>query len=355
MGTRYAVIMAGGSGTRFWPASRRAYPKQFLPLGRGGESLLQASARRAASVVGAAHVRVVAAARHADLLREQLAFLPPDALMLEPVGRNTAPCIGWAAAHVRRLDPQGVVATLPADAFIGDEVAYGAVLDRALGIAQGGAIVTLGVKPTRPETGYGYIERAEAVGDGSYRVRAFVEKPDAERARRFVADGHLWNSGVFVFRVDAILDEIAARLPALHEFLLRWHQAADAGTDASLIERDYHTLPSISIDHGVMEHARNVVVVPGEFGWDDIGSWSAAWTLADKDALGNALASDAMLIDAENCYVQASGKKLVVLLGTRDLVVVDTPDALLVVPRERAQEVRRVIERLEREGGDKYL
>jgi mannose-1-phosphate guanylyltransferase len=350
----HAVIMAGGSGTRFWPASRRAFPKQFLPLGRDGESLLQASARRAAGIVGREQVRVVAAARHEALLREQLSFLPPEALMLEPTGRNTAPCIGWAAAHVRRADARALVAVLPADPYIGDEVAFGAVVRRALDIAERGAVVTIGIRPTRPETGYGYLALGSDAGDGSFAVRAFVEKPDQDRAHRFVAEGHLWNSGMFVFRVDVMLDEIERQLPPLHAFLQRWSEATDAEA-AALIAREYATLPSVSIDHGVMEHARNVVVVPGAFGWDDVGSWSAAWALADKDVHGNVLSPGALSVDAENCYVQAGRDKRVVLLGTRDLVVVDTPDALLVVPRDRAQDVRRVVERLEREGSDKHL
>lgn len=352
---RYAVIMAGGSGTRFWPASRRNFPKQFLPLGRGGESLLQATVRRAAAVVGAERVLVVAAARHEKVLREQLAALAPDALLLEPVGRNTAACIGWAAAHVRRRNAQGVVAALPADAFVGDEAAYRDVLNRALDTAESGAVVTLGVRPTRPETGYGYIAPGDATPDGARTVRAFIEKPDPERARQYVADGYLWNSGVFVFRVDTILAEIATHLPPLHAFLARWEAAARVGRGDAVVTSEYATLPSISIDHGVMEHARRIVVVPADFGWDDIGSWSAAWTLADKDERGNALTGGAIAVDAENCYARGSAGRAVVLLGTRDLVVVDTPDALLVVPRERAQDVRRVIERLERDGGDEHL
>ncbi len=355
MGEAFAVVMAGGSGTRFWPASRRARPKQFLPLGRGGESLLQASVRRAAAVVGLDRVRIVAGTRHAEAIRSQLPSLPATGLMLEPVGRNTAPCLGWAAAQLRRIAPEAVVVVLPADAYVGDEHAFAGVLLRALELAREGPIVTLGIRPTRPETGYGYIERGDPLANGAYRVRSFVEKPDAERAARFVAAGHFWNSGVFAFRVDVILAEIAAQLPALHEFLERWDRAAGEGTAEAMVEREYHALSSISIDHGVMEKAREVAVVPADFGWDDVGSWSAAWTLADKDARGNTLPADAIAIDAEGCYVQCAGGKRVVLLGTRDLVVIDTPDALLIAPRERAQDVRQIVERLELEGDEEYL
>lgn len=355
VGSRFAIVMAGGSGTRFWPASRASRPKQFLPLGRGGESLLQAAVRRAGELVGQDHVRVVAAARHAEALREQLPGLGAHQLLLEPIGRNTAPCLGWASAHLRRVDPTAVAAALPADTYVGDEPAFFAAARRAFAVAEAGPIATLGLRPTRAETGYGYLEPGEPLSLGASRLRAFIEKPDAARARAFVEAGHLWNSGMFFFRVDALLAEIALQLPALAAFLSRWEQAAEQGAEGSLVEREFASLPAVSIDHGVMEKARDVAVVPAEFGWHDIGSWAAAWELADKDARGNALPPGALAIDAHDCYAHTSGGKLVVLLGTRDLVIVDTPDALLVAPRERSQELREVVERLRKEGREDEL
>lgn len=355
MATRFAIVMAGGSGTRFWPASRASRPKQFLPLGRGGESLLQAAVRRAGTLVGLDRVCVVASLRHADAVRAQLPGLRPEHLLLEPEGRNTAPCLGWASAHLRRTDRDAVVAAFPADTYVGDEAAFFDAARRAFALAEGGPIVTLGLRPTRPEAGYGYLEPGDPLGPGAARLRAFVEKPDAERARALVSAGHLWNSGMFFFRADVLLAEIATHLPPLAAFLARWEAAADAGREAGLVAREFAELPAISIDHGVMEKARDVAVIPADFGWHDVGSWAAAWELADKDAAGNALPPDALAVDARGCYAHATGEKLVVLLGTHDLVVVDTPDALLVAPRERSQELREVVERLRRSGREDKL
>jgi len=348
MSERFAVVMAGGSGKRFLPASRADRPKQFLSLAGSRESLLQATVRRAAAVVGREHVLVVAAARHAELLREQL-DLPEDNLLLEPVGRNTAPCIGWAAATVQRRAPDAVLAVLPADPHIGDEAAFVATLQRALNAADGGAIVTVGLHPTRAETGYGYVHVAEAVSEGVHRVERFIEKPDEAGARAMFASGeHLWNGGMFFFGAATIRSEIERQLPELGAFLRRCDAAAAQSRDAerALVEAEYASVPAVSIDYGVMERAEGILVVPGRFEWDDIGSWGAAWALAAKDGTDNALPADAVAIDAEGNYVRAPEGKLVALLGVSDLVVVDTGDALLVMPRERAQDVREIVDAL---------
>jgi mannose-1-phosphate guanylyltransferase len=354
----YAVIMAGGSGTRFWPLSRRAWPKQFLALADSQESLLQSTVRRISGLVPSDRIIVVTSERHAEATRKQLPELPAENVLAEPAARNTAPCVAWAAAHVSARSPQGVMMVLPADPHIGDEPAYRALLEKAAGAARGTGIVTIGVSPTRPETGYGYIESGADIAPGVHKVQRFVEKPDLARAQQFLRDGRfLWNSGMFFFRADVILAEYERQLPDLYAFACGYREQLGKRSDqlGSFVSERYAGLTSVSIDHGIMEHAMDVRVVPGSFGWYDIGSWTTAWELADKDAQGNAMLAEASLVDAKNCYVRAKAGKLVALIGVEDLVVVDTDDALLIMPRERAQDVKRVIEDLTQRDVKKYL
>lgn len=355
MAHRFAIVMAGGSGTRFWPASRAERPKQFLCLAGADESLLQATVRRARALVGRDNVLVVTNHRHEAATREQLPDLPAANLLLEPEARNTAPCIGWATAVAQERDREATVAVLPADSHIGDEAAFGVAIERALTTAQTGALVTVGIQPTRPETGYGYVEIGDARGDGAFRVSAFVEKPDRERAEAYLASGrHLWNSGMFFFRADAMLAALGRSLPAIRAFADALAAAAPDAR-AALVTAEFPKLPSISIDYGVMEKEREIAVVPGDFGWDDVGSFSAAWQLADKDESGNAAQGSALFIDARGCYASGPEGKLIALLGASDLVVIDTPDALLVMPRERAQDVRKIVDALKAGGRARYL
>jgi mannose-1-phosphate guanylyltransferase len=352
----YAVIMAGGSGTRFWPLSRRAWPKQFLALADSDESLLQSTVRRIADVVPPERVLVVTSERHADATRKQLPQLPPENVLAEPAARNTAPCVAWAAAHVSSLAPNAVMMVLPADPHIGDEQAYRALLRQAIDAAQGGGLITIGVSPTRPETGYGYIETGAELAPGVQRVQRFVEKPDLARAQEFLRAGcFLWNSGMFFFGAAAILAEYERQLPDLHSFARGYIDARAKGDDASYVQARYAGLTSISIDHGIMEHAQDMRVVEGACGWYDIGSWTTAYELANKDGAGNALLAATSVIDSKNCYVRAPAGKLVALIGLEDLIVVDTEDALLIMPRERAQDVRRVVEDLAGREAKKHL
>jgi mannose-1-phosphate guanylyltransferase len=352
----FAVIMAGGSGTRFWPASRAVRPKQFLALGGASESLLQAAVRRLQPLVAPEDVLVVTSERHAEETRTQLPQLPATNVLAEPTGRNTAPCVGWAAAHVRRRDPNAVMAVLPADPHITDEAAYLETLRRAIGAARSGDMVTVGVQPTRPETGYGYVQRGLAVSEGVFRVARFVEKPDRETAEGFLKAGDFfWNSGMFFFKANVLLEEMRRQLPELAGFFERCDDAAARGEEQALVQAEYGTLTSISIDHGVMEKARSILMVPGDFGWYDIGSWTSAWELAARDATGNAVVGEAVVLDSRNCYVRGRADKLIALIGVDDLVVVDTEDALLVMPRERAQDVRDVVAELKARRRERFL
>jgi mannose-1-phosphate guanylyltransferase len=352
----FAVIMAGGSGTRFWPLSRKAWPKQFLALAGADESLLQATVRRIADLIPSERVLVVTSEQHASATREQLPNLPPENVLGEPAARNTAACVAWAAAHVSALSPRAVMMVLPADPHIGDELAYRALLTRAAAAAETGGLVTIGVATSRPETGYGYIESGAELEAGVLRVQRFVEKPSLERAKEFVQDEHfLWNSGMFFFRADAILAEFERQLPELHAFAQGYAKLFGRSDAQAYVQARYASLQSISVDHGIMEHARDMRVVPGSFGWFDIGSWTTAYELAEKDAAGNAVIGDASMIDVERCYVRSRAGRLVALIGVEDLVVVDTEDALLIMPRERAQDVRRVVDDLAGRAAKKHL
>lgn len=344
----FAVVMAGGSGTRFWPLSRAARPKQLLPLAGGEESLLAATVRRAAQVVAPRDVLVVTSEALAEAVRAEL-DLPAENVLAEPEGRNTAPCIGWAATRVARVDPDAVCVVLPSDHHVGDEAGYADALRRAIAAAAEGDIVTVGVRPTRPETGYGYIDVGDELADGVHRVRRFVEKPNRQRAEQLLASGHvLWNSGMFFFTAARMLDAIDEHLPGLGGTLRRYLEASPA-REAELVRETYASLPSVSIDHGVMEKVADVAVVPADFGWSDLGSFASAWELAARDAADNVLCGG-LAHDARGCYVHAPEGKLVALVGVRDLVVIDTPDALLVVPRERAQDVKAIVEALRARG-----
>ncbi|MEM7435964.1 MAG: mannose-1-phosphate guanylyltransferase [Myxococcota bacterium] len=343
----HAVIMAGGSGTRFWPLSRTTRPKQFLSLGPDDRTLIRATAERVWDVLPPERTWVVTGESQREQVERELPEVPADQILAEPVGRNTAPCIGWAASHVRRRDPEGIMAVLPADHYISDSAGYVESLRRGLGAATHGDFVTIGIRPTRPETGYGYIEVGAELDPGVFRARRFVEKPNDQRARQFVAsDKFLWNSGMFFFVASEILGAIDQHLPGLGEQLAKFEEASRAGNEAEAVRAGYPALPAVSIDHGIMEKVDSVSVIPGSFPWSDLGSWTSAWELSEQDEQGNSVPGDAVCIDANRNFVEAPPGKLVTLVGVDDLIVVDSGDALMVVPRSRAQDVRQVVAKL---------
>lgn len=349
----HAVILAGGSGTRFWPASRRLRPKQLLALAGGSdEPLIGATLRRLEPLVPPERVWISTGTALVGASAAALPRVPRQNFLAEPVGRNTAPCIGLATAMIARTDPDAIVAVLPADHTIADEPGFREVLERALRIAEDGWLTTVGIVPTRPETGYGYIELGEPIAAGVHAVARFVEKPSRARAEGFLAGGrHLWNAGMFFFRAAVMRDAIREHLPELSRGLERIIAAGDEEERA--LAEIFPTLPSISIDHGVMEKAARMAVVPGDFGWNDVGSWQVTWEMSAKDPAGNALPADTIAIDAhDNLVVDRSPgqKKRWALLGVSNLVIVETDDAVLVIPRERAQDVRLVVDALAARG-----
>ncbi|MDP9033594.1 MAG: sugar phosphate nucleotidyltransferase [Myxococcota bacterium] len=353
----HAVILAGGSGTRFWPASRRHAPKQLLPLaGATDEPLIAATVRRIEPLIPPERVWISTGTSLVEATGRALPRVAREHFLAEPAARNTAPCIGWASAAIARFDPDAVVAVLPADHFIADEPGFLTIVERALRAAEDGWLTTIGVVPTRPETGYGYIEIGELVRPGVHAVVRFVEKPKREHAEAFMAGRrHLWNAGMFFYRASVMKSAIAEHLPALSAGLDRIDEAAARGDEARALAEIFPTLPSISIDHGVMEKASRIAVVPGSFGWNDVGSWEVTWEMARHDADGNAAPDGTVAIDAHNNLVvdrttHASQAKRWALVGVNDLVIVETDDAMLVIPRHRAQDVRVVVETLQARG-----
>lgn len=349
----YAVIMAGGAGTRFWPASRHDRPKQLLPLaGRPGEPLIAASARRILPLVPEERILVVTARHLTAAMRTALPGLPAENFLSEPIARNTAPCIGWATATLQRRDPDAIVMVLPSDHFIADEDGFRDAMRAAAKLAETYSIATVGITPTRPETGYGYMEKGAPLGASGFEVKRFVEKPDRARAETYVTSGqYLWNSGMFFFHARTMSEMIRRHLPDLADGIDHIDRAARKGNEAEAVESVFPSLPAISIDHGVMEKADSVAMVAGNFGWSDVGSWQSSWELAHKDQHGNAAPDSAVLVDARGNLVSDLSTdregRVVALVGVHDLAVVLTDDALLVIPRERAQDVKKALEALQ--------
>jgi mannose-1-phosphate guanylyltransferase len=357
----FPVIMAGGSGTRFWPLSRRLKPKQFLPLA-GDVPLLAATVRRLPPLARPADTYVVCGPAHAQAARRLVRELPAANFIVEPCARNTAPCVGLAALHVSAREKKGVVLMLPADHHIARPEAFREALAAAARLAEAGHIATIGIRPHAPETGYGYLKVGPRLpGKGrarssAHRVERFVEKPDVVTAARYLADGnYLWNSGIFAFRADVILEEIRRAMPVLGEQLGAIQK--DLGTPAykKTLARVFPDCPSISIDYGVMEKSQRIVVVPADFGWSDVGSFAALPEVRETDHLGNVAEGDALVIDGRNNVVLARKDRPVAVIGLDDVVVVDAGDAILVCRKDRAQDVRKAVDELARRGRDEVL
>lgn len=349
-GAIHPVILSGGSGTRLWPMSRAHYPKQLLAL-VGEHSLLQQAALRVLRAAGFADPLVIANEEHRFIIAEQLRSidLTAQALLLEPVGRNTAPAAAVAALRLAEADPQALMLVMPSDHAIEDAAAFHAAVQRAAIAARAGRLVTFGIHPERAETGYGYIERGKPLSgaDGVFKVARFVEKPNTATAERYVAAGDFfWNSGIFLFPAATYVSELGRLRP---DMLAACRQALEgARSDEDFCRLDkaaFADCPADSIDYAVMEHTARAAVVPVAMGWSDLGSWDALWELADKDAAGNALAGNVIAEDSRNNYIRSEAG-LVAALGIDDLVVVATQDAVMLAPRSRAQDVRHLVARL---------
>ena len=355
----YALIMAGGGGTRLWPLSRRAHPKQTLRL-FGERTMFQLAVDRLRPLLPMARIFVVTAAEQVGPLAAQVPDLPRENFIIEPMGRGTAPCIGLSALHLRRRDPEAVMAVLTADHFIRREATFREALLAAAQVAEEGYLVTLGIEPTYPATGYGYIERGalleEVGGFPVYRVAQFREKPDAATAMAFLADGrYSWNSGMFIWKVSRILDEMRRLMPDLGATLAELSAALEAGNYEARLSHLWPQVRKETIDYGVMERAQRVAVLPVEMGWSDVGSWAAVMALHEADEAGNVSLGEHLAVATERTMVFAEGKRLIATVGVRDLIIVDTPDALLVTTPEASQQVREVVRRLREHGREDVL
>lgn len=346
MSNVFTVIMAGGSGTRFWPLSRKSLPKQFLPL-TSKQPLIAETMKRMSGLSAPARTSVVCGAQHAALVKKALPKLPKQNVIVEPEARNTAPAIALACAHVAHQDPEGVIVVLPSDQHVADPRAFRQSLEEAIRVAQTGFIVTLGIKPTRPETGYGYIRLGEPMSGQARKVAAFAEKPSFETAQGYLVSGdYLWNAGIFVFRADVMLAAFASHMPELVKPLGLIRAAWGTKKAAAVLAREFKKMPATSIDYGVAERAPNIAVVPSSCGWSDVGSFNALPEVRPTDAAGNVAEGEALVIDSSGCVVLAGQKKLLAVVGMNDVVVIDAGDAILVLPKDKCQDVRKVVEAL---------
>jgi len=348
--------MAGGIGSRFWPRSRKKKPKQVLNI-FGSNTLLQETVYRITDTIPLENVLIVTTPELVDHVAHQLPDVPSENIIVEPVGKNTAPCIGLVAKILSKRDPDGAMVVLPADHLISEKDRFNRCIEQALETAASeDALVTLGINPTQPETGYGYIQydQQKRKSSGAYGVKTFAEKPNIETARRFVASGDfLWNSGIFIWSIKRILKEIEHALPELYA-ALEQIDTLEKGHNDRKFANIYGGLRAISVDYGIMEHADNVAVVKGDFSWSDIGNWAEVYRLSPKDSNGNVNLNGHIMVDTTNCMID-SGSQLVATVGVADLIVINTGDALLICHRDSAQDVRKVVELMERKNMEDFL
>ncbi len=352
--------MAGGVGSRFWPMSRKDTPKQFIRV-VDEHTLIQNTLSRLQGLIPPERCFVVTNERYVKQTADQLPAIPAENILAEPFARNTGPCIAYAAYRIQQLDPNATMVVLPADHVIQNVRQFHEVLEKSVEAAKReGALVTIGIKPTYPATGYGYIQFDSTGGNGNddvhvYPVKTFAEKPGLATAERFIDSGDfLWNSGMFIWRVDSIIDAFAKYLSDVTDAFEEIKDELGTAGEAAAVRSAYTSCPNISIDYGVMERSPNVFVVPGEFDWNDVGDWKAVYNLHDKNKNGNLILGNAIAQDATNCMIQANDR-LIVVVGMDDVIVVDTPDATLICHQDKTQQVKQVVEYLNTENLDTFL
>lgn len=351
----YAVIMAGGKGTRFWPLSREAFPKQFLKI-LGERTLLQETIHRLEGHVASSNMFIVTTGNQRDIVEWQLREMLGEVnCIVEPAGKNTAPAIALSTFKLYKRDPKAVLLVLPSDHYIADSALFGASLKKAMPSAEKGRIVTFGVRPARPETGYGYINSGKQISNGVFDVKRFVEKPDAKTAAGYIKEGsYYWNSGIFLFRAKDMLDEFKKHMPELYAAFHKMEEHLNTDSETQMLEETYRRLAEESIDYGVMEKSSKIAMVEADFRWSDIGSWSALAEVLDRDPEGNVRVGNVVGIECSDSIFFA-GERLVAALGLKGMVVVDTADATLIMPREKVQDVKELVNVLKSEGKAEYL
>ena len=354
---KVVLILAGGRGERFWPKSRKSLPKQFLSLTDDKKTMIQLTVERVLQFAALEDVYIATNKEYKDLVREQIPNLSEENIFCEPVGRNTAPCIGMAAAYIKKKYGEACMIVLPADHLIKYHKMFAKAIREACDVAeQGENIVTVGITPTYAETGYGYIKFNIDEGIGqAYAVEGFVEKPNIDNAKKyFASEEYLWNSGMFVWKISTILENIKKHIPELYKGLERMQQWIGEPDEKEKIEQEFYEFPSISIDYGILEKADNMYIVPGTFGWDDVGSWLAVSRIKQMNESGNVIDGNIITIDTKNCVIEGN-QKLIAAVGVQDLIVVDTEDATLICDKANVSDIKKVIENLKICNRDEYI
>ncbi|MCF8285485.1 MAG: mannose-1-phosphate guanylyltransferase [Chitinophagaceae bacterium] len=355
----YVAIMAGGIGSRFWPMSRTALPKQFLDVLNTGKTLVQWTYERYAKFIPAENIFIVTSEEYVDIVKKQLPKLPVENILAEPSKKNTAPCIAYISFKLAQMNPDAKCIVAPSDHLILEEDRFQSIALQALDFVDNiKALATLGIQPTHPNTGYGYIQfEGLEVAKDVYKVKTFTEKPDLEIAKSFLASGDfLWNAGIFAWKISNILTAFEKYQPEMYELFDQEKPHFNTTEENAAIQRIYPQCTNISIDIAIMEKANNVYVMPASFGWSDLGTWNSAYENMEKDYLGNAVASDnVIVIDATKCMVNSPKDKLVVLQGLDDFIVVDTKDVLLICSRDKEQSIKEYVAEVKRNKGDKYI
>lgn len=355
----YVAIMAGGIGSRFWPMSRTDYPKQFLDILNIGKTLIQHTYERYSKLVPKENIYIITTSEYIPIVKKQLPQVDPENILGEPSRKNTAPCVAYISFKLLQKDPKANLLVAPSDHLILETEDFIHTAKLGLNFVNNSdAIVTLGIKPTYPNTGYGYIQyETEQSAKDIYKVKTFTEKPNVELAKTFISSGDfLWNAGIFIWNIKTIIPAFEKFLPEMYEVFVTEKEKFNTKYEVEAIEEIYPQCTSVSIDFGIMEKADNVYIIPSTFGWSDLGTWNSAWENMEKDYLGNAVGGkNVMIMDATRCIVHAPDHKLLVLQGLDDFIVVDTPDALLICKREKEQEIKEFVAEIKRNKGDKYL
>ncbi len=357
MNHKYCIIMAGGIGARFWPISRKSAPKQFLDILGTGKSLIRSTYERFVNIVPTENFIVVTNVAYKELVLKEIPELQEEQILCEPFRRNTTPCIAYAAFHLKAIDPEAEMIVTPSDHVITNEMHFCEVMLQAIDFINivPEAMVTIGLKPTRPDTGYGYIQISEKCGHKLFKVKTFTEKPGLEMAQAFMNSGEFfWNSGIFVWRADTILEAIKAHTPDIYELFALNEASFHTPHEQTAIKNIYTECRSISIDFGVMERSEHVYVRCTDIGWSDIGTWGSLYQFLPKDRESNTVYKDLYAFDTHGCMVRATGDKVVVIDGLKDYIVIDTEDALLICPQSHEQNIKKYIESVKFDKGDKY-
>lgn len=356
----YAIIMAGGIGSRFWPISRTSHPKQFIDILGTGKTLIQNTYERFLKVCPKENIYVVTNENYTGLVKKQLPDMADQQILTEPVMRNTAPCVAYGCFKIESMNPDAAIVVAPSDHLILDEAAFIATIEKSLETAsQNNCLITLGIKPSRPDTGYGYIQYTDqTLNEDFHKVKTFTEKPTVDIAKTFIQSGDfLWNAGIFVWSAKTIVAAFDSHLPEMHEIFAEARSVYNTDDEKEFVHKVYQRCINISIDYGIMEKASNVYVLPSEFGWSDLGTWASIYQLAEKDYVGNAvIPSDKVIMyDSSNCMVNVPGEKLVILQGLHDYIVVEANNTLLICPRDQEQGIKQVVADVKNKFGTRYI